>query len=175
MSEESLTLTCTFHPKRETKLRCNRCNRPICVKCVQQTPTGYRCPECIRTQQKAFITARWYDYLTGVVITGLFSFLGSLLAGRLGFLTIFIAPLAGTLTEGAVRKLVSNRRSPLLYKVVGLTAFIACLPVIILEALTAVSAYMRFGWGAAGRIFPLIWVLVYAVMVTSTIYYRFTS
>lgn len=173
MPEQSTSLTCTFHPKRETKLRCNRCDRPICVKCAKLTPTGYRCPECIRVQQKAFVTARWYDFLIGILITGLLSFLGSLFIGRLGFLTIFIAPLAGTLTETVVRKLVSNRRSPLLYKVVAATAFVACLPVIILEGFSAVQAYAAVGWSASMMIFPFIWVVVYAVILTSTIYYRF--
>ena len=46
MSEINNTLTCTFHPNVETQLRCNRCNKPICIKCAKHTPTGYRCPEC---------------------------------------------------------------------------------------------------------------------------------
>lgn len=175
MPENSSTLTCAFHPKRETKLRCNRCDRPICVKCAIQTPTGYRCPECVRDQQKAFITVKWYDYLIGVLITGTLSFLGSLLAVRLGFFTIILTPVAGTVIETAVRKAISNRRSPVLYKVVGATAFIACLPMIIVQGLNSFSAIFNFGWLAVNGLFPFVWIVIYAVMITSTIYYRFTS
>lgn len=175
MTENSSPLTCTFHPKRETNLRCNRCDRPICFKCARQTPTGYRCPECIREQQKAFITAKWYDYLAAVLITGLFSFLGSLLAVPLGFFTIFIAPIAGTITEFVVRKVISNRRSPFLYKVIGVTAFVASLPLMIVQGIAGLNAVLSFGISGASGLFPFIWGVVYGVMVTSTIYYRFTS
>ncbi|TFG48896.1 MAG: hypothetical protein E4H33_03340, partial [Anaerolineales bacterium] len=63
MSDIENTLTCTFHPKRETQLRCNRCEKPICIKCAIHTPTGYRCQECIRSQQKIFVTTKWFDYI----------------------------------------------------------------------------------------------------------------
>lgn len=175
MAENQSALTCAFHPKRETKLRCNRCNRPICVKCAKQTPTGYRCPECIRDQQKAFITVKWYDFLSAILITGLFSFLGSLLAVPFGFFTIFIAPVMGTITEFVVRKVISNRRSPLLYKVVGVTAFVAALPVIVVQGVAGASAVLNFGVSATGRLFPFIWVVIYGVIITSTVYYRFTN
>ena len=52
------TLYCYVHPNRPTSLRCNRCERPICAECAVRTPTGYRCPECIRSQQKIFDTAK---------------------------------------------------------------------------------------------------------------------
>lgn len=175
MPDNESTLTCAFHPKRETKLRCNRCNRPICVQCAIQTPTGYRCPECVRDQQKVFVTVKWHDYLLAVLITGVLSFLGSLLAVRLGFFTILLAPMAGMGVEIAVRKSISNRRSPLLYKVVGATAFIASLPMIIIQGLSSFSALFNFGWLAVGGLYPFIWVVVYAVTITSTVYYRFTS
>jgi len=45
---------CYVHPDRETLLRCNRCERPICQSCAVLTPTGYRCKECVRGQQKIF-------------------------------------------------------------------------------------------------------------------------
>ena len=43
---------CYNHPQRETVLRCNRCERPMCTSCAVLTPTGYRCKECVRGQQK---------------------------------------------------------------------------------------------------------------------------
>jgi hypothetical protein len=41
-------LHCYVHPNRETSLRCNNCDRPICAACAIRTPTGYRCRECVR-------------------------------------------------------------------------------------------------------------------------------
>ncbi len=37
MSDET-TLHCYLHPERETLLRCNNCERPICTKCAVLTP-----------------------------------------------------------------------------------------------------------------------------------------
>ena len=59
---ESTTLYCYVHPTRETSLRCNNCERPICAQCAVRTPTGYRCKECVRERQKTFETAEWYDF-----------------------------------------------------------------------------------------------------------------
>jgi len=70
MTEAPTPIYCANHPQVETSLRCNRCGKPICPKCAVSTPTGYRCRECVRGQQKVFETAEWYDYPLAVVIAG---------------------------------------------------------------------------------------------------------
>ena len=39
-------MRCANHPDTETQLRCSRCGKPICVRCVIQTPVGGRCKQC---------------------------------------------------------------------------------------------------------------------------------
>jgi hypothetical protein len=39
---------CAMHPDVETNLRCGKCGKPICPKCMVETPVGARCPECAR-------------------------------------------------------------------------------------------------------------------------------
>ena len=34
-----------------TRLRCSRCGKPICPRCMVASPVGYRCPECSRTRR----------------------------------------------------------------------------------------------------------------------------
>lgn len=41
-------MRCATHPDVETNLRCGKCGKPICPKCMVQTPVGARCPECAR-------------------------------------------------------------------------------------------------------------------------------
>ena len=41
-------MKCATHPRVETNLRCGKCSKPICPKCMVQTPVGARCPECAR-------------------------------------------------------------------------------------------------------------------------------
>ncbi|MDA0256830.1 MAG: rhomboid family intramembrane serine protease, partial [Chloroflexi bacterium] len=36
---------CERHPETETELRCQRCDTPICPRCMVQTPVGFRCPD----------------------------------------------------------------------------------------------------------------------------------
>jgi membrane associated rhomboid family serine protease len=46
-SPSAVTPVCYRHPKRETYLRCVRCDRPICPECLREAPVGYQCPECV--------------------------------------------------------------------------------------------------------------------------------
>lgn len=39
-------MRCAAHPNVETNLLCGKCGKPICPKCMVQTPVGARCPEC---------------------------------------------------------------------------------------------------------------------------------
>lgn len=41
-------MKCAAHPSVETNLRCGKCGKPICPKCMVQTPVGARCPGCAR-------------------------------------------------------------------------------------------------------------------------------
>ncbi len=42
-------MRCAAHPGVETALRCSKCGKPICPKCMVETPVGARCPECARS------------------------------------------------------------------------------------------------------------------------------
>jgi len=41
-------MRCAYHPNVETNLRCGKCGKPICSKCLVQTPVGDRCPDCAK-------------------------------------------------------------------------------------------------------------------------------
>lgn len=161
MTSEPTTLYCENHPHVETTLRCNRCEKPICTKCAVLTPTGYRCTDCVRSQQKSFNTAVWFDYILAFGIAGVLALIGSLLATRIGFFTIFLAPFAGIVIAEAIRFAVRRRRSKRLFQLSAVaTALGGLLPV-----LTGLAAGLLV-------IFPYIWPIVYTFLVTSTMYYR---
>jgi hypothetical protein len=125
-------LYCANHPQRETSLRCNRCEKPICTQCAVLTPTGYRCKECVRSQQKTFDTAELIDYPIAVVIAGVLAYIGSLIAGALGFFTILIAPVAGVIIAEAVRLATRRHRSKPLYLLTAAAAGLGSLPRILI-------------------------------------------
>src|SRR5829696_1399414 len=44
--------TCYRHPGRETWIRCQRCDRPICPDCMRDAAVGFQCPDCIKEASK---------------------------------------------------------------------------------------------------------------------------
>ena len=169
MSEEP-TLYCVNHPQTETTLRCNRCEDPICTRCAVRTPTGYRCKSCVRGQQKAFETTEWYDFPVAILIAGALSFLGSLIVPRLGFFTIFLAPVAGTIIAEVIRMAMQRRRSARLFRLAAISAAAGSLPMLLLYLGKTLTGFT--GAGGLFSLLPLVWQALYAFMVTSTMYYR---
>jgi len=74
-SNKSSVLYCANHPSVETSLRCSRCGKPICVRCVVQTPVGGRCRECANVRKapiflvgpRRYARAAAYGLATSVV------------------------------------------------------------------------------------------------------------
>lgn len=44
-------MQCATHPDVETELACSRCGKPICPRCMVQTPVGARCRECANVRR----------------------------------------------------------------------------------------------------------------------------
>jgi len=169
MAEDPQALYCYVHPQRETLLRCNRCERPICQSCAVLTPTGYRCKECVKGQQKIFDTARWWDYPLAFITAGVLSYFGSLVAGLFGFFVIFIAPVAGMIIAEAVRFVVRRRRS----KPIPIVAVVATiLGALLIPLANMIFALLNYYVNAAGGLMGLLWPAVFAILAASTVYYR---
>jgi hypothetical protein len=170
MTEESSgNLYCYNHPKRETHLRCNKCERPICSSCAVLTPTGYRCKECVRGQQKIFDTAKWWDYPLAVIVGFVLSLLGSLVVSFIGFFVIFVAAFAGIGIAEAVRFVLGRRRSRNLPII---TAAAVLLGGIILKTSTLIYIFSYSSSGLLYGLLALLWPAIYAVIAASTVYYR---
>ena len=169
---EQVTITqnvCYNHPNRETNLRCNRCERYICISCAVLTPTGYRCKECVKGLQKSFDTAQWYDYPLVLVIAATLAFLGSLAAQVLGFFTIFLAPVIGVFIAEAVRWSVRKRRSRLLWQIATGSTILGAIPLLLADLLGV------FFSGSPFALISLLWPAIYTFLVASTVYYRLSG
>ncbi len=44
--------TCYRHPGRETWIRCQRCDKPICPDCMRDAAVGFQCPDCVKQAAK---------------------------------------------------------------------------------------------------------------------------
>jgi len=166
---ESTTLYCYVHPNRETSLRCNNCNRPICASCAVRTPTGYRCKECVRERQKTFDTSEWYDYILGFIVAGALSavatFLVSLIGGIgfFGWIIIFAgAPTAAVIIAEGERLVTRRHRSRSLFITVAAGVVLGALPVILYQALTL-------------NLFGILFQVIYLVIAVPLVYTRLSG
>jgi len=55
-------MRCATHPEIETNLRCSKCGKLICPKCLVQTPVGARCPDCAKVYKLPTysVSAKYY-------------------------------------------------------------------------------------------------------------------
>jgi MFS family permease len=136
----------------------------MCVDCAVKTPTGYRCKECVRGQQKIFETAIYQDFIYGILIALALGYIGGLISTRIGFFVIFLAPFAGGIIAEAVRKVIQRRRSKKLFQAVTAAAVVGAL-------FSASPLLLALLFGSV-NLFGIIWMLVYVVLMTSALYYR---
>jgi hypothetical protein len=170
MIDGSAPTYCANHPGVETSLRCNKCGKPICSKCAIRTPTGYRCRECVRGQQRIFETAEWYDYALGFATGGILSFLASLLVGLISgiagifawFIIAFSAPTVGMVIAEAVRFVTRKHRSRPLFITIAASVVLGALPAIILNLISF-------------NLFGLIFQAIFLFVATPIIYTRLSG
>jgi len=172
---QSETLYCYVHPNRPTTLRCNRCERPICAEDAVRTPTGYRCRQCIREQQKVFDTAVWSDYIIAFVSAGIGSAIASvlvLLASQFffGILVLFLAPAAGGVIGNIVLRFIRNRRSRTLFLTAAIGMVAGALPALIVFSLPALLGILAGGFRGIAGLLPAIWEVVYLFMAVPAAY-----
>jgi MFS family permease len=103
----------------ETNLRCGKCDKPICRRCLVQTPVGARCSECARVHKLPIYNVSAAYYLRAVavalvaaVITGLLWGLVSLVVAMIIpiSLNLLLAPLAGYAIGEVVSRAVNRKR-----------------------------------------------------------------
>lgn len=103
---------CANHPETETYLRCNKCGKPICLKCAELTEVGYRCKECIREQQNVFYNAltadNWIAFAVAAGITLVAWPIVAFLLRITGFFGWIIAALVGSGAGAALAQIIRN-------------------------------------------------------------------
>jgi hypothetical protein len=109
-------MRCSYHPDVETNLRCGKCDKPICPKCMVQTPVGARCPDCAGLYKLPTyrISTRYYLIAAGVAL-GMAAACGAAW-GAIEWVTPFfslnllLAPAAGFAIGEVVGRSVNRKR-----------------------------------------------------------------
>ena len=127
-SNKSSVLHCANHPSVETALRCSRCGKPICVRCVVQTPVGGRCRECANVRRAPIFLvspgryARAVAYGLAAAVVG--GFIWASMGGFFG-LSYLLLVLLGYVVGEAVSRGASGRVSRGLMVVAGACTVLA--------------------------------------------------
>ncbi|MFV2042060.1 MAG: B-box zinc finger protein [Anaerolineales bacterium] len=170
-------LVCVNHPGRVTSLRCNRCDKPICVDCAVQTPVGYRCRECVRDQQEIFETASNLQVGLATVIAWVGAAIAVGILSFLGFFGLILAPVAGGGIAELVRLSMRGGRSRNLPMAAAVGAGLGVLAYGLIR-IAPFGLFMIFGSGGfdPGLLLrvgsSLLWPLAYGALMIGTLFYR---
>jgi hypothetical protein len=121
------------HPDVETSLSCSKCGKPICPRCLVQTPVGARCPQCAHLYKlPTFRISTRYLLIAigiGLVIAIAYGFLWGFITSLLGFfyLNLLLAAGAGYAIGEVISLSVNRKRGLILASVAGFATAISYL------------------------------------------------
>ncbi|HEX9998390.1 MAG TPA: hypothetical protein VGB45_14725 [Abditibacterium sp.] len=114
---------CARHKTTQTRLRCGRCEKPICPKCTVMAPTGARCRDCVsnRSSHMYQIAPRHLALAFGASVgAGVLGAVLTQLAGAFWFWILLYAPAIGPLLGSSISKITGGKRGPKVAFVVSL-------------------------------------------------------
>ena len=129
-------MRCAYHPNVETNLRCGKCGKPICPKCMVQTLVGARCPDCAKLYKLPTYRVSTKYYLRAVgtglgmaIVGGIaWGVVGGFLAHTFHFsLNLLLAPGVGYAIGEVVSLSVNRKRGTGLAIVGGITLVVSYL------------------------------------------------
>ncbi len=80
-------MKCGEHTEAETNLRCGKCEKLICPKCMVQTPVGARCHDCAGLKRLPVFDMSAAFYMRGIAA---------------GLIAAFVAGFAWSVVEGVI-------------------------------------------------------------------------
>jgi hypothetical protein len=170
LSEGGESVLCIYHTKVETNLRCSKCEKPICPRCMVYTPVGARCPECAAVKRVPMYDVSSTLYLralgAGLGIAIVAGFIWSFV-GNFGFFGFFIAMGLGYVIGEGISRSVRYKRGRGLQLIAGISVVVAVLmrglapvllqaPAALLDGPTLLQIGQHLLIGTVSNIFGLI-------------------
>jgi hypothetical protein len=104
---------CARHKKVKTRLRCGRCETPICPQCTVMGPTGARCRNCASNRSAHIYQISPVQFAITAIVSVVLGTIGAVIVSRLPLIGIFVllyAPAAGTLIGKVVSAATRGKR-----------------------------------------------------------------
>ena len=135
---------CARHKTTKTRLRCGRCEKPICPKCTVYGPTGARCGDCASNRSSHIyqVSPKNYAIAFGAALgLGAVGGLGSSLLGSWAIWLLLYAPAIVPVLGRLVTRITGGKRGPKLATVVSLGLFCGAMLVVAGEFLVERAAF----------------------------------
>ena len=151
-------MRCAYHPDVETNLRCGKCGKPICPKCMVQTPVGARCPDCAQLSKLPTYRVSTQYYLkaagAGLGMAIVCGIAWGVVAGVVPFfyLHLLLAAGAGYAIAEVISLSVNRKRGTGL----AVTAGIA----VVISYLANILTGVLFHWGLPLGLFNIVFDLI---------------
>jgi len=115
---------CAAHPDVETGLTCSACGTPICPDCMVETPVGMKCRSCGTAPLPAVYRVGPAGLVIAIAVGVALGALagGVVLLWRLGFFTLFLGPLVGSVIGEAASRAAGWKRG----RTIATAASISC-------------------------------------------------
>lgn len=101
---------CARHKNVKTRLRCGRCETPICPKCTVMGPTGARCRNCASNRSSHMYQVAPWQFATTFLASVAMCVVGALLTRAFGLFLLFYAPVIGTFLGKAIIAITRGKR-----------------------------------------------------------------
>ncbi|MDW8368253.1 MAG: hypothetical protein RMK49_20615 [Abditibacteriales bacterium] len=122
----TLPMFCANHPTVSTAVTCGKCGKPICPRCMVDTPVGQRCRAC-GLQRSPIYQVPLRLMLVGMAVGIGGGIIGGMIGARLQFFVLFLAPVIGGCVGECVSRAIKRKHSHALALVtaiaIGLGAF----------------------------------------------------
>ncbi len=126
------TKYCYRHPKRETRVSCATCGRPICTECMRQTEVGIKCPDDARLPRSARAGVMKTNQVLWSLLAGLAVVLLGLpvafLATQIGAGSLILCGLAGYGAGTLILRAGGRNGGPVAMTIAGIAVALAFLP-----------------------------------------------
>ena len=126
-------MRCAIHPEIVTNLRCAKCGKPICSKCLVETPVGAKCRDCAGLSKLPtyYVSTKYYLRAagTGLVIAIICGLVWVVVVSLVPFfyLNLLLAPGVGYVIGELVSLSVNRKRGTGLAVVAGIAVVISYL------------------------------------------------
>ncbi len=124
-------MRCATHPDVETNLKCGKCGKPICPRCLVQTPVGARCPDCARPVKVPTFSVSTPYYLRAIgaglgmaIVCGVAWWAIDRIIPIFSF-NILLAYAAGYAISEVISRVVNRKRGTMLAVIAGIALVIS--------------------------------------------------